>query len=46
MSEDAHICEVNQRGLHALPHERGVIMPEEYVIKQVHDWVNRELMRP
>ena len=46
MSEDAAICEVNQRGLHALPHERGVIMPEEYVIKQVHDWLNRELMRP
>jgi phenylpropionate dioxygenase-like ring-hydroxylating dioxygenase large terminal subunit len=46
MSEDAAICEVNQRGLHALPHERGVIMPEEYVVKQVHDWLNRELMRP
>jgi Rieske 2Fe-2S family protein len=46
MSEDAAICEVNQRGLHALPHDRGVVMPEEYVIKQVHDWLNRELMRP
>jgi Rieske 2Fe-2S family protein len=46
MSEDAAICEVNQRGLHALPHHRGVVMPEEYVIKQLHDWLNRELMRP
>ena len=45
MSEDADICAVNQRGLHALPHERGVVMPEEYVIKQFHDWLMRELMR-
>ncbi len=46
MSEDAEICGVNQRGLHALPHERGVLMPEEYVIKQFHDWLHRELVRP
>jgi Rieske 2Fe-2S family protein len=45
LSEDAAICEVNQRGLKALPHERGVVMPEEYVIKQFHDWLNREMMR-
>ena len=45
LTEDADICAVNQRGLHALPHERGVVMPEEYVIKQFHDWLNRELMR-
>jgi Rieske 2Fe-2S family protein len=45
MTEDAGICEINQRGLRALPHERGVVMPEEYVIKQFHDWLNRELMR-
>jgi Rieske 2Fe-2S family protein len=45
LSEDAAICEVNQRGLKALPHERGVIMPEEYVIKQFHDWLNQEMMR-
>ena len=46
MTEDADICAVNQRGLHALPHQRGVLMPEEYVIKQFHDWLNRELARP
>ncbi|MFI4889678.1 MAG: aromatic ring-hydroxylating dioxygenase subunit alpha [Steroidobacterales bacterium] len=45
LSEDAAICEVNQRGLKALPHERGVVMPEEYVIKQFHDWLNQEMMR-
>ena len=45
MSEDAGICELNQRGLHAQPHEQGVLMPEEYAIRQLHDWVRAELMR-
>ena len=46
LSEDAAICEVNQRGLHALAHEAGVLMPEEYVIRMFHDWVRAELERP
>jgi Rieske 2Fe-2S family protein len=46
MSEDAEICEVNQRGLHALPHAKGVLMPEEYAIRQFQDWVRAELTRP
>ncbi len=46
MSEDAEICEVNQRGLHALPHAKGVLMPEEYAIRQFQDWVRAELARP
>jgi|SRR5579863_500826 len=45
MSEDAAICEVNQRGLHALPHAKGVLMPEEYAIRQFQDWVRAELAR-
>ncbi len=45
MGEDAQICEVNQRGLHALAHDRGVLMPEEYVIQQFQDWVRSELAR-
>jgi phenylpropionate dioxygenase-like ring-hydroxylating dioxygenase large terminal subunit len=46
MSEDGEICEVNQRGLHALAHDRGVLMPEEYAIRQFQDWVRSELQRP
>jgi Rieske 2Fe-2S family protein len=46
MSEDAAICELNQRGLHALPHAAGVLMPEEYAIRQFQDWVRAELARP
>ena len=45
MTEDAEVCELNQRGLHAAPHHRGVVMPEEYVIRQFHEWIGAELTR-
>ena len=45
MTEDAQVCELNQRGLRAGPHVRGVVMPEEYVIRQFHEWLRAELAR-
>ncbi len=45
MTEDAEVCELNQRGLHAAPHARGVVMPEEYIIRQFHEWIGAELAR-
>jgi len=39
LREDAAICEVAQRGLHATPHERGVLMPEEYDVWRFQRWV-------
>jgi glycine betaine catabolism A len=45
MTEDAQVCELNQLGLRAGPHARGVVMPEEYVIRQLHDWLRTELGR-
>ena len=45
MSEDAAICELNQRGLHGLPHSSGVLMPEEYLVRQFQDWVRSQLSR-
>ena len=45
MTEDAEACELNQRGLRAAPHVRGVVMPEEYAIRQFHEWVDSELAR-
>jgi Rieske 2Fe-2S family protein len=45
MTEDAAVCELNQLGLHAAPHVGGVVMPEEYVIRQFHEWVGSELAR-
>lgn len=43
MTEDAQICELNQRGLRALPHRQGVLMPEEYLVLQFHDWLRLQL---
>ncbi len=45
MTEDAQVCELNQMGLRAGPHARGVLMPEEYVIRQFHQWLQAELAR-
>jgi glycine betaine catabolism A len=45
MTEDAEVCELNQAGLRAGPHARGVVMPEEYVIRQLHEWLRTELSR-
>ena len=39
LEEDAAVCEINQRGLHARPHRAGVLMPEEYGLHRFHDWV-------
>ncbi len=43
MGEDAYACEINQRGLRALPHRAGVVMPEEYMVHAFHQWVRVRL---
>ncbi|MGE4247179.1 MAG: SRPBCC family protein, partial [Parvibaculaceae bacterium] len=43
MSQDGKACELNQRGLAALPHERGILMPQEYEISGFHRWI-REML--
>jgi Rieske 2Fe-2S family protein len=43
MTEDAGVCELNQAGLKAVAHHRGVVMPEEYVIRQFHEWIHAQL---
>ncbi|HEY4969051.1 MAG TPA: aromatic ring-hydroxylating dioxygenase subunit alpha [Steroidobacteraceae bacterium] len=45
MTEDAQVCELNQLGLRARAHIRGVVMPEEYVVRQFHEWLRAELAR-
>lgn len=42
LEEDAAICEINQRGLHARPHRAGVLMPEEYDLHRFHNWVHEQ----
>ncbi|WP_245418574.1 aromatic ring-hydroxylating dioxygenase subunit alpha [Mesorhizobium sp. WSM3864] len=39
LEEDAAICEVNQKGLHSIRHQAGVLMPEEYDLRRFHEWV-------
>jgi Rieske 2Fe-2S family protein len=43
MSEDGRACEINQRGLRALPHRAGVVMPEEYMVYAFHQWIRARL---
>ena len=43
MEQDAKACELNQKGIHSIPYENGVLMPEEYVIKNFHDWLRKKL---
>ena len=42
LEEDAAVCEINQRGLHALRHQAGVLMPEEYELHRFHQWVREQ----
>jgi Rieske 2Fe-2S family protein len=41
--QDARVSEINQRGLQALPHSEGVLMPEEYEVYEFQQWVRRQL---
>ena len=45
IDQDSEICELNQRGMRSLPHERNVLMPEEYLLKEFHEWIRAELQR-
>lgn len=45
MSEDVEVCELNQAGLRAACHANGVLMPEEHLVRQFHQWVASELAR-
>lgn len=39
VQEDARVCELNQRGLHSLRHQSGVLVPQEYDILAFDNWV-------
>jgi Rieske 2Fe-2S family protein len=45
MAEDGAICETNQRGLKSRPHRQGMLMPEEYDVFRLHEWLRAELAR-
>lgn len=41
--QDTRVAELNQRGLQALPHAAGVLMPEEYEVFAFQQWVREQL---
>ena len=43
MAEDAAACELNQRGLRSAPHAQGMLMPEEYDVWRLHQWLRAQL---
>ncbi len=38
LKEDARVCELNQRGLRALPHQQGRLVPQENDVFRFHEW--------
>jgi Rieske 2Fe-2S family protein len=43
MAEDGTVCELAQRGMHAAPHARGFLLPEEYDVYRFQQWVRDAL---
>ena len=43
MNQDARISEVNQRGVYNLGESSGVLMPEEYIIKNFHKYIKNKI---
>ena len=43
MEQDGEACELNQKGLHNPSIKSGILMPEEYEIKNFHDWLKGKI---
>jgi Rieske 2Fe-2S family protein len=43
VEQDARACELNQRSLRSLGHERGVLVGQEYWVQQFHRWLRERL---
>lgn len=43
VEQDARACELNQRGLRALPHQHGVLVKQEYWVRRFQQWVLERL---
>lgn len=43
MEQDIAASDLNQRGMHAIPHDTGILMPEEHHVKWFQDWVRDQL---
>jgi Rieske 2Fe-2S family protein len=45
LDQDAAACELNQKGLRALPHRWGVLLPQEIGVFAFHEWIRSGLAR-
>ncbi|MDC1316042.1 aromatic ring-hydroxylating dioxygenase subunit alpha, partial [Alphaproteobacteria bacterium] len=43
MKQDADACELNQKGVYNYNNEKGVLMPEEYIVKDFQDWIRKSI---
>jgi Rieske 2Fe-2S family protein len=43
MEQDARVCELNQRGLRAIPHGQGILVPHEAEVYHFQQWVRSEM---
>jgi Rieske 2Fe-2S family protein len=43
MTQDAAVCELNQRGLRSIRHEHGRLMPNENDIALFYRWLDRRI---
>jgi len=41
--EDAHVSELNQKGMRSIRHKKGTLMAEEYDVYAFHNWVRQQL---
>ncbi len=45
LQEDARVCELNQRGLQAIPHQQGRLVPQEDEVIRFHEWYRTGMNR-
>lgn len=43
IAEDGEMCELNQKGLRSLRHDRGVLVEQEYDLYDFHNWLHGRL---
>jgi Rieske 2Fe-2S family protein len=43
LNEDAHVSELNQKGLRSHRHKKGTLMAEEYAVHDFQNWVRAHL---
>lgn len=43
ISQDSEACELNQRGMRSIRFENGVLVPQEYMLREFHQWLRTRL---